>query len=116
MTDAQRYRKNGADCILAAERSGPAYRDLTFAIAESWLSLTAQQGPWTNFPQFGAKHRPPRLLRPYGCLSNILANQVAVGSPRCKRGKQFPPNGSSPDGLLIGSVAERSAGRNRSDS
>jgi hypothetical protein len=43
MTDAQRYRKNGADCILAAERSGPAYRDLTFAVAESWLSLTAQQ-------------------------------------------------------------------------
>jgi hypothetical protein len=43
MTDAQRYRRNAADCILAAERSGPAYRDLTFAIAESWLSLTAQQ-------------------------------------------------------------------------
>jgi hypothetical protein len=43
MNDAQRYRTNAADCILAAERSGPAYRNLTFAIAESWLSLTAQQ-------------------------------------------------------------------------
>jgi hypothetical protein len=43
MTDAQRDRRNAADCILAAERCGPAYRDLTFAIAESWLSLTAQQ-------------------------------------------------------------------------
>jgi hypothetical protein len=43
MDDAQRFRTNAADCILAAERSGPAYRDLTFAIAESWLSLARQQ-------------------------------------------------------------------------
>jgi len=38
VTDAQRYRRKAADCILAAERSGPAYRDLTFAIAKSWLT------------------------------------------------------------------------------
>jgi hypothetical protein len=43
MNDAQRYRMNAAECILAGERCGPAYRDLTFALAESWLSLTAQQ-------------------------------------------------------------------------
>jgi hypothetical protein len=43
MNDARRYRMNAADCVLAAERFGPAYRDLTFAIAGSWLSLTAQQ-------------------------------------------------------------------------
>jgi len=43
MDDAQRYRTNAAECILVGERCGPAYRDLTFALAESWLSLTAQQ-------------------------------------------------------------------------
>jgi hypothetical protein len=41
--DAQRYRANAADCILAAERFGPAYRYLTLDIAESWLSLARQQ-------------------------------------------------------------------------
>jgi hypothetical protein len=43
MNDAQRYRANAADCISAAERCEPAYRDLTRAIAESWLSLARQQ-------------------------------------------------------------------------
>jgi hypothetical protein len=43
MNDAQRYRMNAAECILAGERCGPAFRDLTFAIAESWLSLARQQ-------------------------------------------------------------------------
>jgi hypothetical protein len=43
MNDAERYRMNAAKCILAGERCGPAYRDLTFAIAESWLSLARQQ-------------------------------------------------------------------------
>jgi hypothetical protein len=43
VNDAHRYRMNAAECILAGERCGPAYRDLTFAIAESWLSLARQQ-------------------------------------------------------------------------
>jgi hypothetical protein len=43
MKDARRYRVNAAECILAAERCEPAYRDLTFAIAEAWLSLARQQ-------------------------------------------------------------------------
>jgi hypothetical protein len=43
MNDAQRYRMNAAECILAGERCGPAYRDLTFALAEPWLSLARQQ-------------------------------------------------------------------------
>jgi hypothetical protein len=43
MKDARRYRVNAADCISAAERCELAYRDLTFAIAASWLSLARQQ-------------------------------------------------------------------------
>jgi hypothetical protein len=43
MNDAQRYRMNAAECLSAAERCGPPYRGLTFAIAASWLSLERQQ-------------------------------------------------------------------------
>jgi hypothetical protein len=43
MTDAQRYHTNAAECLSAAERCGPAHRDLTLAIAASWLSLARQQ-------------------------------------------------------------------------
>jgi hypothetical protein len=43
MMDARRYRMNAAECISAAGRCEPAYRDLTFAIAASWLSLVRQQ-------------------------------------------------------------------------
>jgi hypothetical protein len=41
--DAQRYRTNAAECLSAAERCDPALRDLTLAIAASWLSLARQQ-------------------------------------------------------------------------
>jgi hypothetical protein len=43
MDDVQRYRMNAAECLSAAERCGPAYRDLTLAIAASWLSLARHQ-------------------------------------------------------------------------
>jgi hypothetical protein len=43
MDDVQRYRMNAAECILAGEQCEPAYRDLTFAITEAWLSLARQQ-------------------------------------------------------------------------
>jgi hypothetical protein len=43
MNDAQRYRMNAAECLSAAERCGRDYRDLTFAIAASWLSLARHQ-------------------------------------------------------------------------
>jgi hypothetical protein len=43
MNDAQRYRLNAAECIFAGARCEPAYRDLTFALAEAWLSLARQQ-------------------------------------------------------------------------
>jgi hypothetical protein len=44
MNDAQRYRMNAAECLSAAERCGPAYRDLTVSIAETWLVLARHQG------------------------------------------------------------------------
>jgi hypothetical protein len=34
---------NAAECLSAAERCGPAYRNLTLAVASSWLSLARQQ-------------------------------------------------------------------------
>jgi hypothetical protein len=43
MNDAQRYRRNAAQCLTAAERSHPPYRRLTFAIAASWLSLARHE-------------------------------------------------------------------------
>jgi hypothetical protein len=43
MNDAQRYRTNAAECLSAAERCDPPYRDLTLTIAASWLSLARQQ-------------------------------------------------------------------------
>ena len=64
MDDAQRYRTNAADCILAAERFGPAYRDLTFAIAESWLSLARQQEAMDGFLTICSKAESTAPIRP----------------------------------------------------
>jgi hypothetical protein len=76
MNDAQRYRMNAAECLSAAERCGPAYRDLTLAIAASCLSLPVTRRPWTSFSQFGAKHSPRRQS---GCLSSFPATLLAIG-------------------------------------
>jgi hypothetical protein len=43
VNDAQRYRKNAAQCLSAAERCRPAYRRLAFTIAAYWLALARQQ-------------------------------------------------------------------------
>jgi hypothetical protein len=43
MNDAQRYRMNAAECLSAAERCGPDYRELTLAIVASWLPLARHQ-------------------------------------------------------------------------
>jgi hypothetical protein len=43
MNDAQRYLVNAAECLSAAKRCGPAYRDLTVSIAETWLALARHQ-------------------------------------------------------------------------
>jgi hypothetical protein len=43
MKDVQRYRLNAAECILAGERRESPYRNLTFALAETWLSLARHE-------------------------------------------------------------------------
>src|SRR5271165_274713 len=67
--DAQRYRTNAADCILAAERFEPAYRDLTFAIAESWLSLARQQEAMDAFLTICSKAESTTPIRPAAFLA-----------------------------------------------
>jgi hypothetical protein len=43
MRDSQRYRRNGADCLLAArEAREPHYQRLYLSMAQSWLSLARQ--------------------------------------------------------------------------
>jgi hypothetical protein len=49
MDDAQRYRTNAAECLSAAKRYGPAYRDLTVSIAETWLSLARHEDAMDRF-------------------------------------------------------------------
>jgi hypothetical protein len=68
MTDAQRYRMNAAECLSAAERCGPAYRRLTLAIAEKWLSLArheeAMDGLLVVWSKAGAATAPIRRQYP----------------------------------------------------
>jgi hypothetical protein len=84
--DAQRYRLNAAECIFAGERCEPAYRDLTFAIAESWLSLAHQQEAMDEFLAIWreAQYAAPILL-PFQLSSNpargrIIAFQEAISA------------------------------------
>ena len=40
MHDSERYRRNAADCLLAAQNARePHYRRLYLSMAQSWLSL-----------------------------------------------------------------------------
>jgi hypothetical protein len=64
MNDAERYRMNAADCILAGARCGPAYRDLTFALAEAWLSLARQQQAMDELLVIWSKAHPTTLAAP----------------------------------------------------
>jgi hypothetical protein len=43
MNDAQRYRRNAAQCLTAAEQRESPYRRLAFTIAAYWLALARQQ-------------------------------------------------------------------------
>jgi hypothetical protein len=43
MNDAQRYRRNAAQCPTAAEPRESPYRRLAFTIAAYWLALARQQ-------------------------------------------------------------------------
>jgi hypothetical protein len=88
MDDAKRYRLNAAECLLAGERCEPAYRDLTFAIAESWLSLARQEEAMDKLLAVWSKHSP---WRQSCCLSSFPATRLAIGLLRRERGKQFPP-------------------------
>jgi hypothetical protein len=71
--DARRYRMNAVECWSAAGRCEPAYRDLTLAIAEAWLSLACQRvdgrssrdldrGPFRRGPALGAASYVARPL------------------------------------------------------
>jgi hypothetical protein len=80
MNDAQRYRMNAAECILAGERCGPAYRDLTFALAEPWLSLARQQEAmdellviWSNCRLRHVDRIKPALFYPLDVHQSSLA-------------------------------------------
>ena len=43
MHDTQRYRKNAAECLLAAQEArDPHHRQLHLSMALSWLSLARQ--------------------------------------------------------------------------
>jgi hypothetical protein len=70
VNDAQRYRMNAVECLSAAAQCEPAYRGLTLAIAEAWLSLARQQEAldqllviWSEASAFTGPHRElPRAV------------------------------------------------------
>jgi hypothetical protein len=70
MPDAQRYRVNAAECLSAAERCGPAYRDVTVSIAETWLALARHQdamdellATWSDAQSFPWRRNNEQLRR-----------------------------------------------------
>jgi hypothetical protein len=69
MNDAQRYRMNAAECLSAAERSDPAYRGLTLAIAASWLSLARQQEAVDGLLAIWSKAQSAPPIRPAAFLA-----------------------------------------------
>jgi hypothetical protein len=64
MNDARRYRMNATESLSAADRCGPAYRDLTFALAESWLSLGRQQEAMDELLAIWSKAHSATLAAP----------------------------------------------------
>jgi hypothetical protein len=86
MDDAQRYLLNTAECIFAGERCEPAYPDLTFAIAESWLSLAHQQEAMDEFlaiwsdAQSAAPDLQPFQLSSNPARGRIVAFQEAISA------------------------------------
>jgi hypothetical protein len=88
MNDAQRYRMNAAECLSAAERCGPAYRDLTVSIEETWLALARHQ---EAMDELLATWGTVQAAAPARLPSSNSATLLAVGSLRFKLGKQFQP-------------------------
>jgi hypothetical protein len=58
MNDAQRYRRNPAECRSAAERRESRYSRLTLAIAFSWLSLARHQEAMDELLAIWSNARP----------------------------------------------------------
>jgi hypothetical protein len=85
--DVQRYRMNAAECLSAAERSGPDYRGLKLAIAGAWLSLARQQEAMDELLAIWSKARPTTLaapsLRPfqYPARSRVTGIRAEVDPP-----------------------------------
>jgi len=66
MSDSKRYRRNSADCLLAAQRSSePNYRSLYLATAYTWVTL-ARQNEATNslILRWGGENSAPNLGGP----------------------------------------------------
>jgi hypothetical protein len=77
---------NAAECISAAERCEPAYRDLTFAIAEAWLSLVRQQEALGDLEQGQLPHvdriTPAVLYPPRPSLTRARRFRPRAGMSR----------------------------------
>jgi len=83
--DVQRYRMNAAECLSAADRSGPDYRGLKLAIAGAWLSLARQQETMDELLAIWSKARPATLaaasLRPFQYPARPRALEIRTKIP-----------------------------------
>jgi hypothetical protein len=59
MSDAQRSRRNAAECLSAADRCELPYRRPAVAIAEAWLSLARHQEAMNELLAIWSKARAP---------------------------------------------------------
>jgi hypothetical protein len=65
MRDSRRYRKNAAECLLAAKTCQPPFRGLVLAVATSWHTLARQDEAMDE------------LLVRWGCLDFAPALRAA---------------------------------------
>jgi hypothetical protein len=95
MNDAQRYRMNAVECLSAAKRCGPAYRDLTLAIAIAWLSLSRHQEAMDELLAIWSKPAPS--CRPYQAadFSRPIRPRLA-GQARCLDTEVLHPTSTGP--------------------
>jgi hypothetical protein len=91
-------RMNAAECLSAAERCEPTYRDLTLAVAEAWLSLARQQqaidellGIW------GTALSDTSAVSSQRSLQCPPASPPRVGSPR----PRWPDGGTAAAGHSV---------------
>jgi hypothetical protein len=94
MNDAQRYRMNAAECISAAERCESTYRDLTFAVAEAWLSLARQQQAIDELLGIWGK-----ALSATSTVSSQQSHRLALPAPARGRDVASVQLGCRPDGV-----------------